>query len=150
MSSYGHDVVFGSMPVGKGTISVVKDKAVFRGKLFLSTVRGQETFDVLKEMGSDQQWSFGFRIIGSEVPDEDMAKKGARRILTKLDAFEVSPVVIGAGVGTRTTTVKAAEPPPPAPDPNAEKQRLADEATAKVTADINARAERMFKRGLAR
>jgi hypothetical protein len=43
------------------------------------------------------------------VPSDDERKQGARRILTKLDAFEVSPVIIGAGVGTRTLGVKAAD-----------------------------------------
>jgi len=113
VSAYGHDAVFGAIPVGHGTISVQGDKAVFKGRLFLSTARGKETFDVLKEMGGDQEWSFGFRVMGSEVPDEEMRKKGAHRVLTKLDAFEVSPVIYAAGVGTRTLSVKGADEPPP-------------------------------------
>lgn len=109
MSGYGHDAMWGGTPVGKGAIFVDGNKAVFKGQLFLSTARGKEIFSVLKEMGTDQEWSFGFRVMGSEVPDEDWTKKGARRILTKLDAFEVSPVMIGAGVGTRTLAVKEAD-----------------------------------------
>lgn len=108
MSGYGHDAVWGATPVGKGTIRIDGNKAIFSGKVFLATARGQEIFNVLKEMGSDQEWSFGFRVKGSEVPDESWQKKGARRVLTKVDAFEVSPVMIGAGVGTRTVGVKEA------------------------------------------
>lgn len=108
MSAYGHDAVYGNAPVGKGKIHIEGSKAVFKGRVFLSTASGRDTFEVLKEMGSDQEWSFGFRILGAEVPSEAERKMGARRILTKLNAFEVSPVIIGAGVGTRTTGVKAA------------------------------------------
>lgn len=145
MSSYGHEAVYGERPVGKGEIIIREDLAIFRGKMFLTTQGGRDTFEVLKEMGSDQQWSFGFRILGSEVPSDDWKKKGARRMLTKLDAFEVSPVIVGAGIGTRTLGVKAAEEPV-VPDPAIKAARLKAEEDAKALADINARADRMFKR----
>lgn len=113
MSAYGHDIVgfmaAGAIPVGKGRVTVEGDEAVFRGRVFQSTERGRETLSVLKEMGTDQEWSFGYRVTGSEVPDEAWRKKGAQRILTELDLFEVSPVLIGAGVGTRTVTAKECE-----------------------------------------
>lgn len=117
MSSYGHGAMWGDTPVGKGTLSMDGNKAVFRGKLFLSTQQGRETFEVLKEMGKDQEWSFGFRVMGSEVPSEEQRKQGIFRIITKLDAFEVSPVLRGAGVGTRTVATKEETPPSPAPAP---------------------------------
>jgi hypothetical protein len=112
MSSYGHDIVGGFMgggelPVGRGAVFVEQNKAIFRGKIFVTTERGRDTLAVLKEMGKDQEWSFGFLVIGSEEPDEKWRKRGAQRILTKLDVFEVSPVVIGAGIGTRTVAAKA-------------------------------------------
>jgi hypothetical protein len=137
MSAYGHDSVYGAIPVGKGVIAIEGNKAIFRGRLFLATARGRETFDVLKEMGSDQEWSFGFRVLGSEVPSEEWRGKGADRILTKLDAFEVSPVLIGAGKGTQTMAVKSAEP-----DPGTEaKAAAADQAAAeaKAQADVEAK-----------
>lgn len=141
MSSYGHDAMFGDMPVGKGTVSIVDNKAVFKGKLFMDTMRGKETYTVLKGMGSDQQWSFGFRVIGSEVPDEAASKQGARRILTKLDAFEVSPVMIGAGIGTRTTAMKEAdEEVERAAAEKAESDRIAAEAAAKLQAEAELKA----------
>lgn len=153
MSAYGHDAVFGDAPVGKGALHVDGNKLVFKGRVFLATSRGRETFETLKEMETDQQWSFGFRIIGAEVPSDEERKRGARRILTKLDAFEVSPVIIGAGVGTRTVGVKAADEPP---DPAIDAKRLADEdaarqlqAKAAHKAQLDAAADRMFKRGLA-
>lgn len=110
LSEWGHNSVgmFGSprLPVGKGVIQVENGKAFFRGKFFLSTQHGADAFRVVKEMGGDQQWSIGYRIIGVEMPDEEWQKKGAQRILTKLEVFEVSPVGIGAAIGTRTVAVK--------------------------------------------
>jgi hypothetical protein len=132
MSSYGHDAVFGDLPAGKGTLSIDGNDVVFEGKAFLSTTRGRDTFEVLKEMGPDQEWSFGFRILGAEVPDDSWKKKGARRMLTKLDAFEVSPVIRGAGVNTRTLAVKAEEV---LPDPAIEAARVEAESKAAEDAE---------------
>jgi hypothetical protein len=158
MSSYGHDAVFGARPVGKGTIVVVGNKAVFKGRVFLATTDGRDTFECLKEMEGDQEWSFGFRILGAEVPSEEERKMGARRILTKLDPFEVSPVIVGAGVGTRTVGVKGADVP--VPDPAIEAARLAAEEAERAAAQaetervallakqhaINDGADRLFRR----
>jgi hypothetical protein len=157
MSAYGHDAVYGTAPVGKGAIHVEGNKAIFKGRMFLTTTRGRDTFELLKAMGADQEWSFGFRIMGAEVPDDAARKQGARRILTKLDCFEVSPVIIGAGVGTQTLGVKGAEVV--APDPAIEAARLAAEeaaaattreleAKARTDADARAAMERRFRRGL--
>jgi phage head maturation protease len=106
LSAYGHGSMFGEMPVGKGALHVEKDKAVFRGKFFLSTSRGADAFRTLKELGTDQEWSFGFRVISAENATEDWAKQGAFRVLKKLEPFEVSPVLMGAGIGTRTVAMK--------------------------------------------
>lgn len=108
MSSWGHEAMYGARPVGKGTLHVERDQLRFKGRIFLNTVDGRETFEVLKELGGETEWSFGFKIIGSETPSDDERAKGARRALTKLDAFEVSPVMIGAGVGTMTVGLKSA------------------------------------------
>jgi hypothetical protein len=115
LSSYGHNTVGslfgdgGTFPAGKGKIIIDENKAVFQGHTFMDMQIGRDTLSMLKHMGADQEWSFGFRVIGSEVPDETWRKRGAERILTKLDCFEVSPVLIGAGVGTRTVSAKAAD-----------------------------------------
>lgn len=150
MSSYGHDAVFGARPVGKGKLFVDGAKLVFKGRVFLGTTDGRDTFEVLKEMGGDQEWSFGFRILGAEVPSEDERKQGARRILTKLDCFEVSPVIVGAGVGTRTLGVKEA-PAPPDPAIEAarlEAERVEAERVAALTKQraIDDDADRRFRR----
>lgn len=112
ISDYGHNAIFGDRPVGKGRVVIDGNKALVKGQLFLDTTDGRDAFNTLRGMGKDQQWSFGFETIGSEVPSDADRKKGAMRILTKLDAFEVSPVIRGAGIGTRTTVVKSADAQP--------------------------------------
>ena len=96
-------------PVGKGTLQVEGKQVRFRGKFFLGTTRGAEAFAMLKEMGPEQEWSLGYIILGTEIPDDDWREKGARLLLTKLEPFEVSPVGVGAGLGTRTVNVKCAD-----------------------------------------
>jgi prohead serine protease len=106
LSTYGHDAVWGGMPVGKGSLQTSGNRVVFRGRYFLETQRGVETFRTIRAMGPDQPWSFAFRVVKAEDPGDEWRAKGARRRLTKLDAFEVSPVIIGAGVGTGTESMK--------------------------------------------
>ena len=116
MSSYNHNTVgslfgdSGQFPAGKGKIDIDGDKAVFRGNVFMDMQLGRDTLAMLKHMGGDQEWSFGFRVLDSDVPDKEQREKwpSAERILTKLDCFEVSPVIMGAGVGTRTLVAKQA------------------------------------------
>jgi hypothetical protein len=62
MSRWGHDAMFGERPVGKGSLVEKDGRLEFTGKMFLKTAEGRETFETLKEMGSDQEWSFGFRV----------------------------------------------------------------------------------------
>lgn len=160
LSCYGHDAITADeAPVGIGRVHVRDNKAVFSGRYFLSTTRGREAFQTVKEMGADQEWSFGFRVVGAEVPSEAWKKKGARRIITKLDVFEVSPVLEGAGIGTRTTAVKSAdfqpEPDPVAEDPSLVAAREEAEKSAKRALDMKlaeaARAEfALFQRNMRR
>jgi hypothetical protein len=112
MSRWGHDAIFGERPVGKGPLAEEGNQLKFAGKMFLNTWEGRETFETLKEMGPDQEWSFGFRVAGWENPSDEERKQVAVRIITKMEPvastmFEVSPVLAGAGVGTRTTAVKS-------------------------------------------
>ena len=65
----------------------------------------QET--VVKELGTKQEWSYGFDVKGTgDVDDLPEELQGADRVLTKLEVFEVSPVLKGAGVDTQTVVVK--------------------------------------------
>lgn len=116
MSRWGHDAVFGERPIGKGPLVEKDGELHFAGRVFLTTTEGRETFETMKEMGSDQEWSFAFKVAGWENPSAEEKKQGAYRIITKMEPvseklFEVSPVLAGAGMGTATTSLKGASQP---------------------------------------
>jgi hypothetical protein len=106
ISGYGHSALFGERPVGKGTIVVDGNKAIVKGQLFMELADARDTLTVLKGMGASQQWSWGYAVLGAEVPTEAQRKQGAYRVITKTETFEASPVIRGAGVGTRTLAAK--------------------------------------------
>jgi phage head maturation protease len=106
LSAYGHGAMFGEMPVGKGTLHVEGGQVVFRGRYFGTTAAGREAAALMKELADDQQFSFGFRVLKSSEPDARWRALGAVRVLERIDPFEVSPVLIGAGIGTRTISAK--------------------------------------------
>lgn len=104
ISSYGHALWQGAPPVGKGVIKATNAGTVLKGRFFLDTTTGRDTFNVVKQLGELQEWSYGFDILDSEFGEKD----GQRvRFLKKLKVHEVSPVFMGAGVGTRTLAVKS-------------------------------------------
>ncbi len=109
ISFYGHDVVMdGAAPVGKGTITVQGDKAIFQGRFFMSTDRGREAFHTVKELGPDSEWSFGYpRQVQTQELSKEWRAKGARRVIAGIQPIEASPVFRGAGIGTGTVMAKA-------------------------------------------
>lgn len=111
ISAYGHRSWMGEMPVGRGKIRVEGDRAILDGKFFMSTDRGRETFETVKQMGDLQEWSYGFDVLETGEVTQDLREKGVRRVLKKLKVFEVSPVLRGAGIGTGTLVAKSADAP---------------------------------------
>ncbi len=107
ISAYGHKSWEGLLPVGKGVIRTTDAEAILEGRFFLNTTAGRDTFEVVKEMGPLQEWSYGFDI--EEFSYEERGDSRVR-ILEKSRVHEVSPVLLGAGVGTRTLAVKGADP----------------------------------------
>ncbi len=107
VGSYGHNSWMGSLPVGKGVIKQTEKDARIVGDFWLNTKNGKEHHAVVKELGTKQEWSYGFDVKGTgdvdTLPDE---LQGADRVLTKLEVFEVSPVLRGAGIDTQTVVVK--------------------------------------------
>jgi hypothetical protein len=99
VSAYGHTSWTGALPVGKATIREVGDEAVADLQFFMGTAAGRETFEVVKELGDLQEWSYGYDAI-----EESYGDHGGQRVrfLRKLVTHEISPVLLGAGVGTRT------------------------------------------------
>lgn len=109
ISAYGHGSWMGAKPIGRGTIHVEKTRATMAGQLFLDTTDGLETFRVIKGMGELQEYSYGYDVLKTGEITEEMRQSGVRRVLAKLKVFEVSPVLLGAGIGTQTLGAKAAE-----------------------------------------
>lgn len=104
ISAYGHGSWAGALPVGKGTIRQTKKEAILDGQFFLDTTAGRDTFTVVKELGALQEWSYGYDPVEFSFGEQNDQKV---RFLDKLKVFEVSPVLIGAGVNTRTLVAKS-------------------------------------------
>jgi len=98
-------------PIGKGKIVQEDDKAVFKGKFFMGTEAGKEAYNLAKEMGDLQEWSFGFRINDYEVAEfkKDGESVGDVRYLKDLEVYEVSPVLVGSNRQTYTLAIKTGE-----------------------------------------
>ena len=101
----GHS--WAGIPIGKGRVFEKGDHAFAEFKLNLDIQAGKEWHQALLfDMKNGEpltEWSYGFRVLESHEDTRD--GKGVR-VLEKLDVFEVSPVVKGAGVGTHTVEVK--------------------------------------------
>jgi len=92
------------LPVGRGVIHEVGDKAMIDGRFFLDTQSGREHYEVVKALGPLQEWSYTFNVL-----DAGEGKQGEKRVrlLRKLDVWGVAPVQRGAGVDTRTVNIKS-------------------------------------------
>lgn len=105
ISAYGHKSWDGVLPVGKGIVRVEGNEAHMDGQFFMDTIGGLETFKVVKNMGSMQEWSYSCQ------PDKfsygEFEGQKVRFLEHILPGGEVSPVIKGAGVDTRTLAVKS-------------------------------------------
>lgn len=112
MSAYGHTSWDGAPPTGKGAISEKGDLGIFGGSFFMETDQGRNAYHTVKAMAEIQEWSYGYAVLEGGPGAFDGK---AVRELRKLDVFEVSPVLKGAGVGTATLAIKSGRPEPDAP-----------------------------------
>lgn len=96
-----------SRPVGKGAVLVEEHQAVFDGAFFLDTAAGLDAYRTVKAMGPLQQWSWGFRVLDASYEERDAEWV---RVIKRAEVYEVSPVLVGAGVGTHTQSVKTGLP----------------------------------------
>jgi len=112
MSAYGHTSWDGAPPTGKGVLSEQGDLGIFDGSFFMETDQGRNAYHTTKAMAELQEWSYGYNVIDGG-PGTFGGK--AVRELRKLDVFEVSPVLKGAGVGTATLAIKSGAPGADAP-----------------------------------
>lgn len=112
LSAYGHSSWDGALPVGKGTISERGDWAIFNGAFFMNTSQGKDAYETLKGLGALAQYSYGYHPLEFSFGQHDGRDV---RFLKSLDVFEVSPVLLGAGVGTHTLAIKSGAPEADAP-----------------------------------
>ncbi len=104
ISAWGHN--WGALPVGSGVIHADQEKAWVDGQFFTETAAGKDTYLTVKNLAGLQEWSYGF-----EVTKQSFGKFAEQdvRFLEGLNTFEVSPVMLGAGVGTGTDAIKEAK-----------------------------------------
>jgi len=113
VSAYQHGSWQGALPVGKAEFREEDSSILGLGELNLKTIAGREHYETLKFAPELIEWSYGFKVLqqGSDKEIDDWSKDhdGARpaRILKKVDPFEISPVLLGAGVDTATLAIKA-------------------------------------------
>lgn len=102
---------YGELPVGKGVVREVGNKAVIEGQFFLDTPSGMEHYKVVKALGPLAEWSYTFNILDSKLGtfETEDGDKVDVRFLQKLDVWGVSPVQRGAGIDTGTTWIKGAK-----------------------------------------
>lgn len=106
ISAYGHRSHYGALPAGKGAIRVTGDEAVLEGQFFMNTTAGRETFEVVKELGPLQEWSYSLHDVKSHYGELN----GERvNFLDYIRVKEVSPVLLGAGINTRTLGTKGVD-----------------------------------------
>lgn len=103
ISAYNHMSWMGELPVGKGVVRTSDTEAILDGQFFMDTAHGLNTFNVIKAMGNLQEWSYGFDILKASFGQFDGREV---RFLEQMKMYEVSPVLIGAGVDTRTLVAK--------------------------------------------
>ncbi len=97
---------YGDLPVGKGVIHEEGRKAIIEGQFFLDTQSGREHYQVVKNLGSLQQWSYTFEVVKARP---GIFEGQNVQFLEKLDVWGVAPVARGAGIDTRTTSIKNAD-----------------------------------------
>lgn len=93
----------GHPPVGLAAIEPHDSFAVAAGKFFMDTTHGRDAYHTVKGMKDIQEWSYGYKVLERAKPPEGVT---ARRGLKKLDPYEVSPVLVGAGHSTHTMDIK--------------------------------------------
>lgn len=91
-----------------GTVDTIEDteKGPLITASFLNTEKAQEVREMVKS-GAVWQFSFAYAIVEAEEPTNEQKAKGIMQVLTKLDLFEVSIVVVPANQNAVMTDVKS-------------------------------------------
>ena len=97
----------GHLPVGEGTVNEEQGWLLLRGRLFMDTIAGRETYLTLRGLGPKAEYSWSYLTLDSAPGVRDGQR--VRRLL-KLLIFEVSPVMRGMNVGTGTISLSGVDP----------------------------------------
>ena len=91
-----------------GTIDTIEDteKGPLITASFLNTEKAQEVREMVKS-GAVWQFSFAYDIVEREEPTDEQKSKGIEQVLTKLNLYEVSIVVVPANQNAVMTDVKS-------------------------------------------
>jgi HK97 family phage prohead protease len=108
IAQWGHN--WSAPAIGDGTIDFDNEKAWVDGEFYLDTAVGMDTYKAVKRLSQKelQEWSYGFAIKERSFGEFGDPPQQVQ-FLRRLDVFEVSPVMIGAGIGTGTDAIKGAE-----------------------------------------
>lgn len=104
VSAYQHESWGGALPVGKAIIKEIGNDVIAEGEFNLKTQTGREHYEAVKFSGGLQEWSYGFTVKDANNEGEFEGQKV--RILKSVEPYEISPVLLGAGVGTATLAIK--------------------------------------------
>ena len=107
VSAFNHGSWGGVPPVGRATLREEGNQVIAKGQFNLAMSAGKDTFESVKFNVDLQEWSYGFKVMESGI--ESLQDKQFRTLI-KLDPFEISPVLKGAGEGTRTLSIKRRDP----------------------------------------
>lgn len=91
-----------------GTVDSIEDteKGPLITASFLNTEKAQEVREMVKS-GAIYQFSFAYDVKGWEKPTEEQMAKGITNVLTKVDLYEVSVVVVPANQNAVVTDIKS-------------------------------------------
>lgn len=106
ISAAGHDVMWGGLPVGIGTLHSVLEEIIVRARYFVEFPRCAEAFGVIQRVGELAEYSLGFIVRKALEPTPEWQAKGAKRLLALIEPVDCSFVARGASLGTRTVSAK--------------------------------------------
>lgn len=103
VSAYQHESWMGALPVGKAVIKEVDNDVIAEGQFNLDMESGREHYEAVKFSGGLQEWSYGFQVTKAGEDTRDGEKV---RVIETVEPYEISPVLLGAGIGTATLAIK--------------------------------------------
>ncbi|MDO8363055.1 MAG: hypothetical protein Q7V88_09165 [Actinomycetota bacterium] len=106
ISAWGHGSWEpGLPPIGIGVVRVTADEAVMKGRFFLDTAAGHDTFVAVKELHKHGlgEWSYSLHDVTST---RQTINGRPVRVISSVTIAEVSPVMRGASMNTRTLSAK--------------------------------------------